>query len=220
LLISPTEPEPIKQLGQVSSVPEEYGADILWPSPSGMVGVQRKEFKDLVNSVHDGRLGKELSQMKQLSIATLIIEGNPRWTTTGQSLAVKSWSRTQHQGLLFSVQSQNCWLLQASSTTETIELVLQLKRWTEKSDHSHLLTRPNPVSKWGRADNRDWGIHLLQSFPNIGYKLAGQIYDYFGGVPLHWSVDESELMEVPGVGPTRAQNLIKVLDDESAGDKP
>lgn len=212
-LISPTEPAELRLIGETSSVPENYGCDIFWPSKLGLVGVQRKEVRDLVNSVHDGRLNKELAMMNQLDIRILLIEGNFRWTTEGKSLTVQSWSMSQQIGLQLSVQLANCWLLTSGSLQETITLLSHLQKWTNKDDHGSLSHRPNPTSAWGKVTNRDWGVYLLQSFPGIGYKLAGQIYDHFGGIPLAWTVDEFEMLEVPGLGPGRIASLLGVLDD-------
>jgi len=70
MLVAPTEPMTLKALGTVSLVPEDYGSDFLWASPVfGLVGVQRKEASDFVASVMDGRLDKELAQMKQLGLS-------------------------------------------------------------------------------------------------------------------------------------------------------
>lgn len=224
MLISPTEPEALRCIGTTSSVPEGYGVDIFWPSKMGLAGVQRKEVKDLVNSVHDGRLNKELAMMNQLNVKLLIIEGDMLWTTEGQSLTVQSWSMPQHLGLQLSIQLSGCWVLSSRSLQETISYLSILQKWTNKEDHGSLAHRPNPTSQWGKVDNRDWGIYLLQSFPKIGYKVAGQIYDHFGGVPLEWTATEDELNEVPGIGPGRSRSLLAVLqraesdEEDSEGD--
>lgn len=181
--------------------------------PNGIVGVQRKELKDLVNSVHDGRLGKELAQMKALGQSVLLIEGDARWTTSGASLLLNSWSRMQHNGLLLSIQSQGCFVLSSSNLSESCELLLQLKKWMEKEKHSLVRQRPGPVTKWGHADDRDWGIHLLQSFPGVGLGTATAIFDYFGRVPLAWSVDRKELQTIKGVGPKRAETLWRIFNE-------
>lgn len=218
-LISPTEPLELRNAGQTSSVPESYGCDIFWPSKLGLVGVQRKEVRDLVNSVHDGRLNRELAMMNQLAVKILLIEGDFRWTNESKSLTVQSWSMSQQVGLQCSVQLAGCWLIWSKSLQETISLLSPLHKWTNKEDHGSLSHRPNPTSQWGQVDNRDWGIYLLQSFPGIGYKVAGQIYDFFGGVPLEWTVDSVDLMDVPGIGPGRAAKLIEVLEKAEPHDE-
>lgn len=219
MLISPTEPPELRMIGETSSVPENFGCDIFWPSKLGLVGVQRKEVRDLVNSVHDGRLNKELGMMNQLSVRILLIEGSFRWTTEGKSLTVQSWSLSQQLGLQLSVQLAGCWLISTSNLQETIISLSHLQKWTNKTEHGSLSHRPNPTSAWGQVTNRDWAIYLLQSFPGIGYKLAGQIYDHFGGIPLQWTVDELDLLAVPNLGAGRIAKMLGVLNDETESEE-
>jgi|SRR5215471_4457622 len=214
LLISPTEPLEIRVMGQTSSVPEDYGVDVLWITSQGIVGVQRKEVRDFINSAQDGRLGKELSQMKQLRLSLVIVEGTLTWTTEGKCMNVPSWSLERHLGVEFSIQSAGCWLTHSRGIQESIAYTYQFQKWSLRETHTSLTQRPNPVSKWGRADNVDWCIHLLQSFPGIGAKMAGQIYKWFGRVPLRWDCTLAELMDVPGIGPNRAANMYGVLNEE------
>src|SRR6516162_7072760 len=118
VLISPTEPAFFRTLGKVSSVPEEYGVDFLFASTEfGLVGVQRKELSYFVASVKDGRLSKELGQMKRLGLAMLVLEGVPKWTIDGLLMSSSTqWRKTQHLGVMWSIQLSNCW---TSSTTST-----------------------------------------------------------------------------------------------------
>lgn len=215
--ISPTEPSAIKLLGTVSSLPERYGADVLLLTPLGTVGVQRKECTDLVKSVHDGRLAKEVAQLQALSIAILIVEGKWRWTVDGQSLTARGWSRASHRGLMLSLQSSGLWVEYTDGLDDTIAFISQLEKWATKPRHVSTRTRPNPSSSWGKAGSRDWGVHLLQSFDGIGADIAGRIYDEFGGVPLRWSVTAEDLLTVPGIGKKRAATLMEALDDGRIG---
>lgn len=204
ILISPTEPAPIKTLGRVSSVPEQHGADVLMIGHWGTFGVQRKEVKDLVNSIRGGRVAKELGQMTSLNYAAWIVEGKWNWTAEGASLTVPTFTASQYRGVVFSIQSRGYWLLESSTMIATIESLSQLSGWLEKDSHESLMRRPNPQAVWGRVDNKDWGCHILQSFEGISYKLAGRIYDHFGGVPMAWNATVEELMEVEGIGEKKA----------------
>ena len=70
--------------------------------------------------------------------------------------------------------------------------------------------RPGPVSMWGKADNREWQMHLLQGLPGIGVEMAGRVLDELG-MPLQWSVTEEELLRVPGMGPKKVRAALAAV---------
>ena len=210
MLVSPTEPKLLRDIGTTSSTPEKYGVDFLFPSPLGLVGVQRKEIKDLVASLRDGRLGRELAMMKHLPIRVLLQEGTWKFSEDGYSLNVRSFTRDQAYGVLFSAQMQGVWSLQTDSITDTSRMLRSLERYLSKVRHSGMGQRPKPNGEWGTASNRDWMVHLYQSFPGVGAETAGRMYDELG-VALAWTVGEKELREVRGVGKMRAKKMWEAL---------
>lgn len=215
MLVSPTEPQKaVRNLGSISSTPEKYGVDFLWISKCGTVGVQRKAISDLILSVHDGRLGKELVQMEQLDIGVVIIEGSLRWTEGGSLVTNAMWTQAQHQGLLFSIMYRSYWTLHTASLEDTIQLLSRLEAWTNKEQHGSLrATRPKPQGLWGEPNSRDWAVHVLQSFPGCGGGTAEKIFDEYG-LPLKWTVTKHDLLAVKGIGTKKAQMLIDSLNGE------
>lgn len=212
ILVSPAEPPVLKAIGQSSPIPERYGADFWWATSEGAsVGVQRKEVRDLVNSLHNGLLGKEVAKMEALDVRVLLIEGSFRWNTNGTSMAVNGWSIQQLRGLTFSMFSQGFWVVQTESREGTIELVSQLRKYLDKGSHSLIRHRPKAQGSWGKATNREWAVHLLQSFDGVAVGTAESIYDHFEGVPLAWTITKDEMKEVKGVGPKRAESLMTAL---------
>lgn len=214
LLIAPTEPPSLKVLGKSSSIPERYGADVLWVARGiGLVGIQRKERKDLVRSIYDGRLAREVALMQRLRIAILIVEGRMRWTTDGQLFdQFCKWTRKQHRALLLSAQLRGIKLVTTEDLTDTIEAIETIRDWVGKERHTALDRRPNAQGAWGKAGHRDFGIHILQGFPGIGPVEAGAIFDHFGGrVPLGLDCTEKELRAVPGIGPKKAKGIVTAL---------
>jgi ERCC4-type nuclease len=185
-----------------------------------MVGVQRKEINDLIASVHDGRLQRELMQMKALGLGVLVIEGRLQWASGGALLTNSSWTITQHRGLTWSVQSRGYWIATTESLADTCDWLSMFTKWTAKPRHSSLTNRPKPKSAWGFATDRDWGIHLLQSFTGIGPEVAARIYDNYGGVPLTWTTDAMELQQIPGIGATKAERLVSALDHTTSKPSP
>lgn len=216
MLVSSTERPPISLMGRLSTRPERYGADILLSSKLGSVGIQRKEVKDFIASITDGRLAKESQQLKHLAIAIIIIEGEFRWTTEGNLFdSYTRYTRSQHESMLLSLQHSGIWLMNSTSSTDTVRLILGIEKWANKTAHQSLTLRPKPAGKWGVTSSRDFSLHLLQSFDGIGAVTAAAILDQFQGVPLAWTATAQQLTQVPGVGPKRAAALMAALNPDA-----
>lgn len=212
--MSPAEPAQLRALGEVSLKTEEYGCDFLYVTRVGLVGVQRKEYGDLLASVTGDRLYRELLLMKRLDQAVLLVEGRPQWTNDGQLLSRQQWTLAQHVGLLSSIQSEGVWVHYTSNLAESAMVLQRVAGWFNKDTHTSLLSRPKPQTSWGFRTDVDWACHVLMSFPNIGPQTAKNIYHHFGNcVPLRWECTEEELMKVPGVGKVRAKKLMEALNE-------
>lgn len=225
MFVAPTEPPLLRDIGVTSLMPEEYGVDIMWESNLGKVGIQRKKFPDdFLASVNDGRLNREYAMMKGLDLAFLLLEGRAQWTTEGNLIRKAGnkryqWSRSQHRRYLASVQLQGVHVIYTDGLTDTIAYVGELQAWSDKNDHTGLLTRPGPSSgdRWGRHTSRDYQSHVLQSVPGIGPKQAAAILDRFGGLPIRMTTTLEELMTIPGIGKGRAEKLLNTFRSNDAG---
>lgn len=215
--VAPTEPAQLKALGEVSSFPETFGCDFLWVGQGMFWGVQRKEYKDFVASVYDGRLARELAQMRQVlsrgGKCLLLLEGEPSWTMEGQwteGRGKNAWGLRAHHSYLFSVQQQGVWVDTSRNLADTADTIRFYQEWSEKPRHSGTSHRPNPVGVWGKASSREWMIHLLQGFPGVGSATAEAILAKFPN-PLVWNVSAEMLMTVEGIGKKTAERLIQAL---------
>lgn len=228
LIIAPTEPPRLKEIAaQVSLLPERYGCDVIWwgkhQGEDVLWGVQRKELKDFIASVQDGRLAKEVGQIRAsgIPIPMVIIEGTVKysnsgnliWNSYGQEITVNQWN-----GMLWSLQNEGVHVTYTKDLTHTVEYIKRYAEWTCKTKHSSLMRRPTAFSPFGVASNEDWAVHLLQGFQALGVDRAKAIIKHFGGVPLQWTVTKKELLEVPGIGPKIAEDLIKALELELGND--
>lgn len=219
MIVSPTEPKPLLAAAtKVSMLPETFGADIaIRPHTNmgkGWIGVQRKEVKDLVASMMDGRLVQQIAQLESCLMAFIVIEGRFTWTIDG--MMMNAWkqeiSKSSIDSLLLSIMMRNVHVVYTTDVHDTIKWCLMMEAWARKPEHTSLDNRPGPDGGvWGRVDSRAWSKHLLMGFPGIGSKLAGAIIDHFGGVPLDWSTPVENLMKVPGIGKGKAETLIRAL---------
>lgn len=217
ILVSPAERDPaILALGPVSSLPEKWGVDLCWVAHGERFGVQRKAVPDLLASVSDGRLGMELGMMRQAKcVSLIIIEGRVQFTVEGEMLGSgfgRPWDRRGWWGLQFGMQMDGAWIMSTASPTETAEMTRAFKAWSEKSTHGGWTGRVGVKGLWGsQPTDRDFGVHLLTSFPGIGTGVARDIWDHFGRVPLGFDVEAEELMKVKGLGKKRVLRMMRVL---------
>jgi ERCC4-type nuclease len=193
--------------------PENYGCDVLFAARGKWFGIQRKEFKDLVASMQDGRLGQQVAMMDGLEQALVVIEGwgDAHWTIDGRlSDRYAKVTRAQLRGLLWSVRDRGVWVDYTRDLQDTIALCREWEAWCRKPEHKSLSSRPGPVNTWGRAGNRDWQMHLLQGLPGVGVELAGRILDELG-MPLGWRVSEEELKKVKGLGKGKVEKMMRAV---------
>lgn len=220
MFISPTEPKTLQALGVVSSIPEEYGADILWSSKLGLVGIQRKVFPgDFLASVRDGRFYEGLIKMKALDMGVLVIEGEGNWTTHGQLITNYGqvrWDRESHRNFITSVQMRGIVVLGTPTLFDTLDCVAGLQVWSNKDNHTSLDIRPSPDRVWGTITSRDYQLHILKSLPGVNVKRAGAILDTIG-FPFALTATEEDLMRVPGIGRKLAEKIAGVFQDVKEG---
>lgn len=219
MLVSPAEPKDLWDLGTISPKPEKLGMDFLLMSHGlGPVGVQRKELSDLVSSVHDGRLAKEMAQGAALGVKVLLVEGRARWTRDGNLMSpYGTWTRSQHDGVLWSAQLHGWWTANTETMSETREWLGRFQRWCLKKTHNGVVSRPGAkTGMWGTRGSKEWAVHLLMGFESLGVERAEGIVEMFGGPPLAWTVGADDLEQVDGIGPVTARKLIEALDGDKS----
>lgn len=212
-LLSPTE-RALHEIGEISNVAEDYGADILIPGNGFFLGVQRKVFPgDFLSSLYDGRLSTSLVKLTKCEVRVLILEGQPRWTTSGFLVSdYAQFSRSQLRNLLMSASYElgvhSIW---TDNVRDTIDVLRDLGRWALKERHDSLFTRPDSKDPHRRRwERRDYAVHFLQGFDGVGPELARRIYDHFGRVPVSID-DEEEMLKVKGMGPGRLSKMKEIL---------
>lgn len=221
--VAPTESSELRSIGTTSLLPETMGCDVLYYSyrPTCCIGYQRKEIRDFIASLIDGRLAKELGQIasnNHLSRAVLILEGRLIWTTEGRlangTFSGSTFDKHTLRKLIANVQSTGIIVITTDDLEDTIATIQSLSVYLTKPTHDALLRRPKNSSKdsWGRTTNQSFASHILQGFPNIGPNTAMEIYNRFGRVPLRWTCTEDELISIPGIGRKTAQRLMETLD--------
>jgi ERCC4-type nuclease len=217
-LVSSTEPPEVRALGVLSTTPEAHGADVAWEvgRGGGLAGVQRKTLADLVASLLDGRLAREVAALRFLSVAVLLVEGRLRFGPGGRLLTASvPLDRDQLRSLLWSVQQRGIWVVHTDDVADSLRAIRGLAAWVSKPRHTSLDARARAPVVGAGAGVRDWGVQVLQCFPSVGPVVAGGVWDHFGGLPLRWSCTREELAAVRGVGGVRSRTLWVELEPEA-----
>jgi Fanconi anemia group M protein len=175
-----------------------YGDFIL----DGVITVERKTSDDFVVSIIDGRLFRQVANLKKnCDHPVLLIEGNP--FRTGLSM-----SRSAIRGALLNVQT--VWkvpVVYSQTMEDSLELMqimaCQFKKMTT-------VMAPRAGYRPRRLSTRQ--LFVLQSFPGIGPYLAKRLLTHFGSVAAVLGASSEALKGVKGVGRVTAETIREVLD--------
>ncbi len=183
-------------LVEVGKVP--YGDYIINES----ITIERKTAKDFLISIIDGRLFKQLSNLKKYcQTPLLLIEGNPYKTDLDfDSMAIR--------GALISAQT--IWyipIIHSRSIEDTRDILLMIGR----QDETHMDVVPlRGGYRPKRLKNRQ--LFILQGLPSVGPMLAKRLKAHFGSVSRVMNATVNELMEVEGIGKNSAEKIREVLE--------
>ena len=173
---------------------------------------------DLLSSLGDGRLAKQIAQIKSSTIldhAILILEGEFHWTTDGQLLSSYNvgFQKATLTNLMIQLQISGLIWVQTDGLSDTILTVNSVMQSLSKSTHTSLSRRPKQsLTSWGTKTSSNYAQHILQSFDGIGPTTASAMFTTFGRIPLKWDVTEAQLQQVPGIGKTLARQLTHALE--------
>lgn len=201
-----------------SSLPESLGVDFCWmpDHTDGWYGIQRKELHDFLASVDDGRLTREIAQMKAGVLHPLLaFEGRIQLSTSGQVLTRGrgpnvEWERLMKQFL--TLAHHGVQVMYTNSATDTARLIMVAYWWSQSPDHGTGTNRPKPSNDWGKLTNRDFQIHMLMGLDGIGRKTADDIITTLGRCPITVDATVDELMTVPGIGKLTARKIVESIN--------
>lgn len=166
--------------------------------------IERKTARDFLVSIIDGRLFRQMANLKRLCPnPILLIEGNPFKTSL-------DFDPAAIRGALLSIQV--VWripVIHSRSTENSLTVLLMIGR--QLDIHSDVVSlrggyRPK------RLKSRQ--LYFLQGLPGVGPTLAKRLLQHFGTLAGVLSATVEELSQVEGVGIVSAEKIRNLLEAE------
>ncbi len=185
---------------------------------SSNTAVERKTVHDFINSIYDGRLFIQCSELiKYFSFPIVIIEGNIKDLELLDE-SEKARKYYEKSPLIYSSISTiildfRIPLINTPSAKHTTDLLISMayKASQENSINEPLLRK---IRK-NRSEYLQQ-LSILSSLPGVGSKLAQRMLEEFNTPSRALNASTAELAKIPGFGVVRAQRLRKVLDKKFA----
>jgi len=183
------------------------------------IAIERKTISDLINSIYDGRLFIQCSDLIQFySKPILLIEGNIL------NLQFENFTEKQNDEIEITVEK----ILQIYDALATVALIFRIPIIHSPSANytsKFLIILLNKAIKSGITINGPLikrikkGNHIqlqqlsiLSSLPGVGDKLAIKLLKKFGTPSRAINASISELSLIPGFGKARAEKVKKILN--------
>lgn len=171
--------------------------------------VERKTIPDFCHSIKDGRLFKQVKNLKKCPVpACLILEGkNHQFKETDFSLPAI-------QGILLSISlAFNLPVLKTKNSQETVQVMLQSFKHLTKYRQKNLRFNPR-ISRFKKKKNSKLAqrIHILEGFPEIGPERAERLLKKFGSLHAVLTAKDEEILNVPGFGKRTVESIIEILN--------
>ena len=219
VIVTTNEPKKIRELFD-DRVEVPMGFDFKLYTDAGTVGIERKKVPgDLLSSVTDGRLGREILAMREeCQFIVILLHGTITYRTDGtvkiggNRYRGREWTRKGMRNLLRTLQYvEGCYLEYARNNQELVEVVTDLQEYFDKSHHNSLHTRPGIHTDWLVPTGQERVRYWMQGLPGISVVRAKLLCDRFSTPLALFEASIDEICEIRGMGKNTATKIYSFL---------
>ena len=170
---------------------------------SSRIGVERKNVDDFLASLIEGKIFKQMAQLRDAySRPVLILEGE-------NLLTKRNISHNAIFGSLASITVDfGIPILATKDASETADLLKVIAQREQREDKKAVAVRGEKTL----MSLRERQQFIVEGLPNVSAVIAKRLLSYFGSVKDIANATEEELLEVKGVGKNIASDIIKLLN--------
>jgi len=203
----------VRESGSVVQALREMKADVVEKtiSPGDYVvgagfAVERKTFRDFVNSIFKKRLFEQLERLRTAyERCCLIVEGDVGYGLASLTNPRVFWGALAHITAEWSIP-----VVFTTNEDQTAQFLFSLAKrlQTEKETPVEAVYKPK---RFSLADQQRFAV---QGLPTVGPKSAERLLKRFGNVRRVFMAKEYELRRVEGFGEKRAREISLFLDGQ------
>ena len=217
-LLTTNEPHKIKELFKDMSVETPMDFDMLLYTRHGTVGIERKDVPgDLIASVTDGRLQKELLVMReQTDFQVILFHGRfvfrQGLLVTPGSRVGRSWTERGIRNLKRTLEHvEGLYIEQAETDDELVERVKEIQTYFDELHHLSLKKRPQLESNWYVTTRQEKVRYFYAGLPGISTIRAKALEGKYPNPIDIYAVTVEDLMSIEGIGEKTATNIYNFL---------
>jgi len=171
------------------------------------VGIERKTVSDFVNSLIDGRLFEQAKNLKSNFVRPMyIVEGDLKEMFSARNVKPQAiWA-----AMLSLIVDWKIPVLFSSGTEETAALIVAAAKREQQEGKKQISLREEHKPKIIPEMQQ----FLIEGLPGIGPIAARALLKQFGSPAKILSAGLSELQDVEGIGPKKAELIKKILESE------
>lgn len=167
--------------------------------------VERKTFRDFVNSIYKKRLFEQIERLHQAyPRCCLVVEGDVGYGLTTLYNPLIFWG-----ALARTTVEWNIPIIFSLNEEQTAQFIFSLAKKLQEEEGEVVATRYKPKF-YRRADQQRFAV---QGLPKIGPKLADRLLQKFGNVRRVFTATKHELLKVEGFGKKRTEEISRFLDE-------
>ena len=169
---------------------------------SESVAAERKTTDDFLNSLTDGRLFKQLAELKKNFVSPLlIIEGDTLF-------GIRKIHPNAIRGALASIAIDYAMpVIWTASQLETAQMLFSIAKREQLDSKKSVAIRGK---RSFRSDNQEQ-LFLISGLPGISTEKAKSLLKHFGSPEKIFSASEEQLQEADGIGKELAKRIRLIL---------
>lgn len=216
IVITTNEPAEIKKLFGDLAIESPLGFDFLLYTQRGKIPIERKTPSDLIASISDGRLARELRAMREESRFYIVLL-HGRFTYNKDDELVmrghgRKWTKKGVRNLLRTIELvEGAKLEYAETDEELVKVVQELQEYFDKTHHLSLKIRAGLETNWLVPTREEKVRHFYQGLPSISAIRARTLAKVFASPLDLFGASIDDLMKLPGFGRNLATGVYDFL---------